>query len=130
MAEMDDDTFDTFVSSRKFVFLKEISDTHINGIQYAFKPNKSVIGRANKFITLYSRFFGKLWNISFQTLDNSDYLKIKNQIRPLGFKFIESKVEKNEDGDEYNYFKYKKGKSTLELFVSVDTYEISYGVDY
>ncbi len=126
---MDDDAFDTFVSSRKFVFLREEIDIKYNGTTYAYKPNLSGNGKANKFITLYSRFFGKLWNITYQTLDNSDYLKIKNQIRPLGFKFIESEIINNDDGKQCNYFKYSKGKSTLELFVFVDSYEISFGVD-
>lgn len=130
MAKMDDDEFDTFVSSKKFVFLEEKSGRDINGVTYAYQPNQFGNGKANKFVTLYSRFYGKLWHISYQTLDNIEYSKIKSQIKPLGFKFIESKIEKGDDGEQFNFFKYIKGKSTITLYVSLNKYEINYTVDH
>ena len=56
MAKMDKDSFDTYVSSKKFVFLREINQDKIIGVTYGLNASSSGDGSAEKYITLYSKF--------------------------------------------------------------------------
>lgn len=65
---------------------------------------------APKFITLYTTYLAEgTKNVTFQTVITSDYIKIKDQVRLLGFKFIKT---------------YSKNGSTFFEYVK-ENYELS-----
>lgn len=126
---MDIDNFDTYVTSKGFAFLKEKNDENRNGVTYALNISNLDKSKASKFITLYKRYFEKMYTINYQTLNRNEYLNIKNQIKALGFKLKKSDIF-NDNDESSNHFVYIKGKAEISLFASSDSFEISYVVDY
>lgn len=127
ISKMNPESFDTFGSKRGFVYTGEFTSENFDGIQYALNYNPDT-KTALKFITLYSRYNNSYYSINFQTLSNSEYVKIKDQIKVLGFKFKESRKYSNQGKIPYNCFVYGKDKSPGEIFLytSSDNYQIKY----
>ena len=129
MTKMDIDNFDTYVSNKGFKFLESKENEYLKGITYAFNQS-SYSKTADKFITLNYEYFGETnKNVTFQTSKTVEYLNIKNQISPLGFKFKETKTFEGA-----TFLVYTKGKYELELIsfqsetdsgTTLATYEIS-----
>lgn len=126
MSEMNVDDFDTYVSLKGFKFVKEVKQNFRTGILYALKPNKSANLRAEKFITLYSSYQNFRFDLTYQTSNNLEYVKLKNQLRPLGYIMSNTEVFTNDDGESANLFVYKKGKKSFVIFASLNSYEISF----
>ena len=90
MIKMDVDNFDTYVSNKGFKFLENKDSEIQKGNSYAFNQNSNS-RKAEKFITFYYEYYGKTKrNVTYQTPKTEEYLKIKNQIKSLGFKFKET----------------------------------------
>ncbi len=123
---MDNDSFDTYVTSKGFVFMEEVKDKNREGVSYALNLSKIDNSRALKFITLYQRFLGFKYSISYQTSDRNEYVNIKNQIKSLGFKLYKSEIFNSDDGESSNNFMYVKGKETISLFAGSTSFEINY----
>jgi hypothetical protein len=124
------DDFDTYVTSRGFVFFDGKEEENIKGVTYALNLSKIDNSKAENWVSLYEFFFNKRYSITYQTHNKSEYLKIKNQIKQFGFKLTLSKVVADEDtGSSSNYFEYRKGKSEVSIFANSRGYEISYIVD-
>ena len=68
MSKMDSDGFDTFVASKGYSFQRETIHTDISGLTYSYKPSIND-ERAEKFITLFSKYLDKKYRIDYQTLD-------------------------------------------------------------
>jgi hypothetical protein len=137
MSKMDVDSFDTYVTSKQFVFLRDKNDDNVTGVTYALNPSNSGDGRANKYITLYSKYFEYKYEITYQsTISTSkiEYSKLKSQIKSLGFNLIKSEVVPDRygvnDGIGFNKFEYRKGKSEISLFNTTTGFEINYLVNY
>jgi hypothetical protein len=134
MAKMDEDSFDTFVSSKGFVYSDSDKNESVVSITYALFPNPNVVDKAKKFITFYSKYIDKTgvdfkYFVTYQTSDNSEFIKIKNQSKIQGFKFRGS----NSLGDNTILFTYDKWKTGLYVFLNrgpngKTIYEINYGV--
>lgn len=127
MSKMNPESFDTYVSKKGFVFTGEVNSNNFDGIQYALEYNPDY-KTAMKFITLYSRYNNSYFGINYQTLSNSDYVKIKEQIKTLGFKFKESRSYSDQNEKPFNCFVYSKYRSAGEIIIysSVDNYQITY----
>jgi hypothetical protein len=110
------DDFDTYVVSKGFRFQKTKDDLDFKGITYAL--NQSEYSRkAEKFISLYTKYISdNRTNVTYQTSLSTDYLKIKNQAKFNGFKFI-----KTENFKGSTFLIYKKDK--LELSLTLIQYE-------
>lgn len=106
------DDFDTYVVTKGFKYAKTEDDIDFEGVQYALNQNE-YSDKAQKFVTLYTKYFFYERNISYQTLESSDYLKIKSQIKVLGFKFVETRKVGNR-----TFLEYSKGKLEL-LLISI-----------
>ena len=128
MSKMNVDDFDTYVTSREFVFLGESRDMNFQGVNYAYKLNPRDKSEAKKHLTLYTRLYDFKNAITYQTFDKNEYLVIKNQIKNLGFIFKNSKVHTSKEGLMVNSFVYKKGKAEISLYVDLETFEINYKV--
>ena len=133
MAKMDKDSFDTYVSSKKFVFLREINQDKIIGVTYGLNASSSGDGSAEKYITLYSKFYYYKYGSKYQSnisTSKMEYSELKSQIKSLGFNLINSQVYLDRDGISVNNFKYNKGKSVISLYNWTTGFEISYFVNY
>jgi hypothetical protein len=128
MAKMDVDTFDSYVTSKGFAFHLEENDNDVQGLEYAFEISKKDLLRAEKFITLYQRYFNYRYAIHYQTLSKKEYVNIKNQIKVLGFKLKDSGIYEDDDGTASTHFEYIKGNATISIFADYKTYEINYMV--
>ena len=129
MTKMDIDNFDTYVSNKGYKFL-EVNDTeHQKGNTYAFEQS-SYSKKAAKFISFYYEYFGGTnKNVTVQTTMTAEYLKIKNQIKPSGFKFKETKTF---EGSTFLVYTKEKYEISLVSFQSqtgsgaiTSAYEIS-----
>ena len=129
MSKMSVDDFDTYVTSRGFVFKDADKEDHKDGVNYALNLNISN-SKASKFIALYQRFFNYRYKISLQTLDKVEYINIKNQIKTLGFKLYDSGIFTSDAGEVSNRFNYSKGKSEISIYASATSFEINYGVKF
>ncbi len=96
MSKLSLDDFDTYVTSKGFVFEGADKEDNFERVNYALNLNFSN-SKALKFITLYKRFIGARYFISYQTLDKIEYLKIKNQLKALGFILQDSRIFTNKE---------------------------------
>ncbi len=129
LTKMNIDNFDTYVSNKGYKFLEIKETEHQKGSTYAFNQS-SYSKKADKFISLYYEYFGETnKNVTFQTAKTAEYLKIKNQIKPLGFKFKETKTFEGSTFLVYTKGKYKVSlisfQSETESGATSAAYEIS-----
>ncbi len=106
------DDFDTYVTQRGYKYYESKSSDFSDGTSYAYSVN----GIRKSYIT---KFYQKLTDkemVSFQTSNNTTYLKIKAELKTLGFKLIKTDIY---NGD--TYFDYKKGK--IEVTLALGTQE-------
>ena len=130
MSKMSVDDFDTYVTSKSFVFEGVTKDDHFESVDYALNLNISN-SRASKFITLYQRFSRHRYYISYQTSDKKEYVNIKNQIKTMGFKLQDSGIFTNAETSKVsNRFDYGKGKSVVSIYANATLFEINYGVEF
>lgn len=128
---MDVENFDTYVTSKGFLFSHEEKENLLQGVTYALERNRNNdIIKASKFLTLYQRYRNYKNAITYQTSNKNEYLIIKNQIKVLGFKLTESEVFTKSNGKSANNFEFKKGKESISLYASPTEFEINYHVDY
>lgn len=119
------DNFDTYVTQKGYQYYDNKNTD--------FKDQTSYVHYINGVKKSYiSKFYYKTQNkemVSFQTGKNTTYLKIKAELKSLGFKFINT-----ESNDGTTFFDYKKGNIEISLNSSVQenrygdkltTYEIS-----
>lgn len=129
MSTMNVDNFDTYVTSKGYVFHKSIDEPRRTYVGYAFNLDYDN-STASNFIKLYQKYYEYRYSISYQTIDKKEYTNIKNQLKALGFKLKDTSVFKSKDGTVSNNFVYRKGKAEIEIYSSYDSYEINYTVDY
>jgi tRNA G10 N-methylase Trm11 len=129
MSKMNLDDFDTYVSSKGFVFFEGQEDEDVKGVTYAYDLSKIDNTKASKWINLFQKYYHYRYSIDYRTTSKSEYIKIKDQIKQLGFKLTVSEVYKDKDGKSSNHFEYRKGKSKVSIFAD-SGYEISYLVNY
>jgi hypothetical protein len=110
MEKMDLEIFDTYVTSKGYVFFNK--GKYKNSVHYALNVNGD---KASKFIAKDVNL------ITFQTSVKSEYLKIKNQLKSNGFKFNKSEVENNSVE-----FIYKKGVTAIVIYAKTESFEINY----
>ena len=128
MSNMNNDSFDTYVSSKGYVFIEEKNNKNNLGNTYALNPTYGSTVTSEKFISLYSRYHNYLKAVTYQTIDTKEYVRIKSQVKALGFKLIKSSPE-TFDGYSSMMNVYRKGKAEITLFAD-KSYEITYTVDY
>ena len=124
MSKMNPESFDTFVSSKGFVFIGDVNDTNYEGVQYAIDYNPDD-KKALKFVTLFSRHYNHRFGLNYQTLSNTEYVNLKNQIKGLGFKYLYSESY-SIDEMPHKSFTYGSGKSLLTFITSLNKYQITY----
>lgn len=124
------DDFDTYVTQRGYKYYESKNTDYSESTSYSYTIN----GIRKSYI---SKFYRKLVDnemVSFQTMNNAIYLKIKSELKTLGFKLIKTGTY---EGD--TYFDYKKGKIEVSLTLSTQeglnsdkltSYEISVKRDY
>lgn len=119
------DHFDTYVTQKGYRYYENKNTDFSNATSYVYSVN----GAKKSYITKFYRKTQLKEMVSFQTGKNTTYLKIKSELKSLGFKFINSGTF---EGD--TYFDYKKGNIEISLTSSVQknsfgdeltTYEIS-----
>lgn len=129
MSKMNVDDFDTYVTSKGFVFEGADNEDQTEGVSYALNLNISN-SKASKFIGLYERHYDDKYYIHFQTIDKNEYINIKNQIKTLGFKLKNSRIFTTDEGKVVNRFLYIKGKSEITIYVDGKSFEVNYKVKY
>lgn len=115
--KMNQDDFETAIMKKKFVFAETAEDEydcHCITYEYAYGRNANN-SSASKFISLYVFKSGKR-GVGYQTLDQSEYVKLKNSLKLSGY--ILDRNVRSEDGTTIYYF-YKKGKTNLTINTSV-----------
>jgi hypothetical protein len=134
MSRMDTDNFDTYVSSKGFTYLKNKTDNRIVGVTYGLNSNQDGNGRADKYISLFTEYYDYKYAITYQSsLQSSfkkEYFNIKNQIKSMGFKLVDTGTTTGDNDLKFSRFVYRKGKAEVDLFTSLSGFEISYTVDY
>lgn len=128
MSKMDNDTFDTYVTSRGFKFFNDTNEDQLVGVTYALNRDRIEESKASKFITLYQLYYDRKYSITYQTMNMKDYLQIKKEIKVLGFGLVDSEIFKDNNGASSNHFQYRKGKSRIDLYATPTSYEINFEV--
>jgi hypothetical protein len=119
------DDFDTYLTKKGFLYYKNEVNDFSDATFYVYYLN----GIEVAFVTKY--YYKKMAKetVSYEIGNNSVYLKIKSELKTLGFKYINSNTL-----DETIFLNYKKGSIELSLASSfkklnngnnVNNYEIS-----
>lgn len=117
--------FDTYVTQRGYKYYENESTEFSDRTTYAYSVN----GINKLYISKYFRKLVKNEMVSFQTSNNATYLKIKLELKKLGFKLVKTGTFENT-----TYFDYSKGKTEVSLTLStqegmnghrLSSYEIS-----
>jgi hypothetical protein len=125
---MNVDDFDTYVTSKGFIFEEVDNKESYEGVSYALNLNE-YDSKATKFIELYQRYYDYKYAIYYQTLDKNEYLNIKNQIKSLGFILEDSGPSEYNGKTSYKFF-YKKGKTKIHIYSRATSFEINCLIDY
>ena len=96
------DEFDTYVTKKEFKFNKNYTYRGEETTVYAFYVN----GKENTFIAKSTE------NVSVQTPNSSIYIRVKNDLKELGFKYLDKTTD--EKGFHLNYEK-------ENIFVSISS---------
>ncbi len=128
LSKMNVDDFDTYVTSKGFVF--ERADECDNHDRVSYVLNLDISNSwASKSIEFYKRYINGRYHIRYYTRDKKEYLNIKNQLKTLGFKLQDSRISTNK-GEVSGLFYFGKGKSEIELIDHTKFFQISYLVKY
>jgi hypothetical protein len=100
------DELDTYLNQKGFKYYETINDGYSEGIVYVFYSNG---GRYAYLTKQHLKFIDKIL-ISFQTPSNSEYLKIKSELKTLGYKYVNST-----NSETSICLKYVKGNIELSL---------------
>ena len=116
-----DDNFDTYATLRGFTFYSnETDDTEVENQSYVYKSNDVKIAYLTKYSFLTNKY-EKSSMVSFQTINSSAYLKIKNELKANGFKFLNKDLHNGT-----TFLNYSKGKIEISLASSSDESNGSY----
>lgn len=131
MSKYNWDTFDTFISNKGYIFNKNSSNDTFKSKVYAYAKN-NISTYASSWIGLY-KYVPEYEEVSsavtWQTLNQKEYLIFKNQLKISGYIYIQEKVE-----NEYTVLTYKKGKKQIVIYLGrskdygnndITTYEIN-----
>jgi hypothetical protein len=114
------DDFDTYVIKKRYSFYENKNNDFASKTSYVFMKN----GVKYSYISKYYYKTKPEESISFQTGDNSIYLKVKADLKILGYKFINT-----ETFNGATYFFYKKGNIEVSLISSYDLNSYGYKVN-
>lgn len=121
--ELDD--FDTYVNQKGYKYYENESTEFSDRTSYAYSVN----GVNKLYISKYFRKLVRNEMVSFLTSNNATYLKIKLELKKLGFKLVKTGTFENT-----TYFDYRKGKTDVSLTLNtqegmnghrLSSYEIS-----
>ncbi len=104
------DDFDTYITQKGYQYYKNNNTDFAESTSYVYYIN----GKKKAYITKYKYKQYNKKMVSFQTDNNSTYLKIKSELKTIGFKFINSESYKGT-----TFFNYKKGNIEVSLASSV-----------
>jgi hypothetical protein len=118
------DDFDTYVTQKGYKFDEVDNNDFADETTYAFY----VKGVKKAYISKFHYHDDNSNMITFQTTNAATYLKVKSDLKKLGFKFTETKVY-----NESQFLIYKKGKIKVSLisivlknnYGDITSYEIS-----
>ena len=116
------DDFDTSATKKGYSYYSSNKDEVEESKEYSFQRNNN--GKAKFWITK-SVYVDGSEMVSWQTNKQSDYVKIKEQIKALGYRFVESKFY-----NDKNYNRYKKGNKELSLISGVATSDLGIEINY
>lgn len=108
------DDFDTYVTKKGYEYSITDNDALSENRSYSFKRG-GFDNKAEYWIKYFKYYDGKTdskTNVSWQTSKRTDYINIKNQIKSLGFKFIETKKD-----ETTICIIYRKGKIEVQLYL-------------
>lgn len=121
LSKLSDDNFDTYATQRGFTFYSnEIDDPEVENIAYVYKSNDVKIGYLTKFSYLTNKY-EKSSMVSFQTINSSTYLKIKNELKTYGFIYLKKNLHNGT-----TFLTYSKGKIEVSLASSSEENSGSY----
>jgi hypothetical protein len=117
------DRFDTYMTEKGYKYFIIENDKRRKSIGYVFYIN----GKESYYMTkFYDYTDSPKLRLSFQTMSSSVYLKIKSDLKTLGFKFRDT-----ETNESTNFLNYIKNNIEISLASSINsgnkltTYEIT-----
>lgn len=117
------DDFDTFVTKKNYSYYSSEEDTLSELREYSFDRNLTT-GKATFWITKYKYIDGSEM-VSWQTNKQNDYIKIKEQLKILGYKFINSQIHKGS-----NVNTYERGNKELTIVSGVSKTDSGLNITY
>jgi hypothetical protein len=115
------DDFDSYVATKGYKFEKTENTDFSLRTSYAYIKN----GCKSQFVSKFIRNVNNSEMVSFQTGNNDTYLKIKTELKTLGFKLY-----KTEEQDGALFFDYIKNKTIVTLCSGIDENEYGYKKPY
>ncbi len=100
------DDFDTYVTQKGYVYFGNKSDFFSEGTSYVFYLK----GVKQFYITKFNYKTEPKKMVSFQTSSSTTYLKIKSELKNLGFKFYNTEINEGT-----TFFNYKRGLIEVSL---------------
>lgn len=119
LVQKNSDDFDTFVSQKGYLFNTSEKDNLYEKKSYTFGRNPNSKNLSLFFITKFEYSDGSKI-VSWQTIKQSDYLKIKMELKKLGYKYLSSEITTS--GANANYYKLKNKLLSLFSGTAKDAY--------
>lgn len=104
MTDLDHPAFDTYATKLNFTYAESKNFEYFTTYTYINNPTSRNQGSRFLLYSQYENYYSFLRSIEFQTLDQAEYLAIKQQIENGGYKYVKLSSYNNN-----NYFIYDNG---------------------
>lgn len=97
---MDKNNFDSFATNKGFVFIQNVNTDYISRVEYELYYTPTDNKNVKKYLHFHTKYYSPYKrSIFYTTKDKNEYLRIKNEIKQLGFKLFEP--DKNFQNSQY-----------------------------
>lgn len=110
MTDLSHASFDTQATRLNFTYAESKNFEYFTTYTYINNPNSGNQGTRFLMYSQFGDYYSFVRSIEFQTLDQAEYLNIKQQIENGGYKYIELSSYNNK-----NYFVYDNGIRKIEV---------------
>ncbi len=126
MSNLDKNSFDSFATNNGFVFIQNVNTEYISRVEYEIYYTPTDKTNVKKYLHFYTKYYSPYKrSIFYTTKDKNEYLRIKNEIKQLGFKLFEP----NKNFQNSQYFRKDLGNFEIVITTRDVYYEINLHVN-
>ncbi len=126
MSNLDKNSFDSFATNNGFVFIQNVNTEYISRVEYEIYYTPTDKTNVKKYLHFHTKYYSPYKrSIFYTTKDKNEYLRIKNEIKQLGFKLFEP----NKNFQNSQYFRKDLGNFEIVITTRDVYYEINLHVN-